>query len=246
MIRDAGGFMGLDTVELVIEVEKAFDIAILDADAERIATVGQLYEFVLAKLPLQQTTRCPSAAGFYRFRRALIAQFGVDRQDVHPARLVAQLVPVGARRSSWQRLGERLEWRLPSLVRPAWMIRGLQLLVLSWLAAVISSLGWAGAFSWGAFSSAIAVWFLSSILLSCAAFRLTVPFATEFPRDCVTVREMVQSALGLNYDRIKSKSQGWDRQEVWECLRAIIVTQLGVAPEDVVESASFVNDFGAG
>jgi hypothetical protein len=45
--------MGLDTVELVIEVEKAFDIAILDADAERIATVGQLYEFVLAKLLLQ-------------------------------------------------------------------------------------------------------------------------------------------------------------------------------------------------
>jgi acyl carrier protein len=85
MIRDAGGSMGLDTVELVIEVEKAFDIAILDADAERIATVGQ-----------------------------------------------------------------------------------------------------------------------------------------------------------------SSKSQGWDRQEVWECLRAIIVTQLGVAPEDVVESASFVNDLGAG
>jgi hypothetical protein len=73
-----------------------------------------------------------------------------------------------------------------------------------------------------------------------------VPFATDFPRDCLTVREMVQSALGLNYDRIKSKSQGWDRQEVWECLQAIIVTQLGVAPEDVVESASFVNDFGAG
>jgi acyl carrier protein len=238
--------MGLDTVELVIEVEKAFDIAILDADGERIATVGQLYEFVLAKLPLQQTTRCPSATGFYRFRRALIAQFGVDRQDVHPASLVAQLVPVGARRSSWQRLGERLEWRLPSLVRPAWMIRGLEFLVLIWLAAVIFSLGWVGGFSWSTFTSAIAVWFLSSILLSIAAYRLTAPFATEFPGECLTVREMVQSALGLNYDRIKSKSQGWDRLEVWECLRAIIVTQLGVAPADVVESASFVNDFGAG
>ena len=46
--------MGLDTVELVIEVEKAFDISILDADAEKIITVGQLYDCVVSKLPAHE------------------------------------------------------------------------------------------------------------------------------------------------------------------------------------------------
>ena len=37
---------------------------------------------------------------------------------------------------------------------------------------------------------------------------------------------------------------GW-KQEVWDCLRAIIVEQLGVPADRVVESAEFVGDFGA-
>jgi hypothetical protein len=35
------------------------------------------------------------------------------------------------------------------------------------------------------------------------------------------------------------------KREVWDCLRAIIVEQLGVPADRVVESAEFVGDFGA-
>lgn len=38
--------MGLDTVELIVEIEKSFDISIPDEDAERIATVGQLADYI--------------------------------------------------------------------------------------------------------------------------------------------------------------------------------------------------------
>jgi len=39
-------FMGLDTVELIVEIEKHFDIAIPDEEAECIATVEQLVDYV--------------------------------------------------------------------------------------------------------------------------------------------------------------------------------------------------------
>jgi acyl carrier protein len=38
--------MGLDTVELIVEIEKRFDISIPDKDAENIATIGQLADYV--------------------------------------------------------------------------------------------------------------------------------------------------------------------------------------------------------
>jgi hypothetical protein len=38
--------MGLDVIEMVMEVESAFGIDIPDADAARLTTVGALYDYV--------------------------------------------------------------------------------------------------------------------------------------------------------------------------------------------------------
>ncbi len=48
--------MGLDGVELIIEMEETFGIKIDDRDAEPIGTVGQAYQYILGKLTL-----CPAA-----------------------------------------------------------------------------------------------------------------------------------------------------------------------------------------
>jgi len=90
--------MGVDLVELVIEVEKAFGIAILDEDAGNIITVGQLYDYVVAKLPAQETECCLTATAFYQFRSALTGQFGVDRREVRPSALVGIIVREPTRR----------------------------------------------------------------------------------------------------------------------------------------------------
>ena len=52
--------MGLDTVELVMRIEETFDITIPDAEAEKILTVGELYRYVLARVPVAEgePTRC--------------------------------------------------------------------------------------------------------------------------------------------------------------------------------------------
>ncbi|MBS4027124.1 MAG: acyl carrier protein [Ignavibacteriales bacterium] len=44
------GADSLDTVELVMEFEKAFNISIPDEDAEKISTVGSAVEYLKSKL----------------------------------------------------------------------------------------------------------------------------------------------------------------------------------------------------
>ena len=81
------------------------------------------------------------------------------------------------------------------------------------------------------------------MLISVIALHLTTPFATQFAHECLTIRGMIRTATALNYGKLTLQGPGWNREEVWELLRAIIVEQLGVAPEQVVESAEFVKDF---
>src|ERR1700722_12370853 len=66
--------MGLDTVELVMEIEEAFDLTIPDEEAEKIQTIGQAYRYILARLagPVDGTAVCLSAATFYFLRRKLM------------------------------------------------------------------------------------------------------------------------------------------------------------------------------
>jgi hypothetical protein len=56
--------MGLDTVELVMEIEEAFDISIPDDRASKMLTVGDVYEFILEKTAdsTLKSSTCLSAA----------------------------------------------------------------------------------------------------------------------------------------------------------------------------------------
>ncbi|MEM6770468.1 MAG: phosphopantetheine-binding protein, partial [Bacteroidota bacterium] len=63
--------MGLESVEMVIAVEDRFGVTIPDEAAEKIETVGSLYEFLLSVLKSTPGDRCKSQHVFYRIRRWL-------------------------------------------------------------------------------------------------------------------------------------------------------------------------------
>jgi acyl carrier protein len=236
--------MGLDSVELVIRVEETFGIAVPDEEAEKIITVGDLHRCVLAKLAGQEreTPHCLSASTFYRLRRGIIDRFGIDRHCVRPRSPINNLIPGANRRSEWQRLGQSLGWRLPELGRPSWVWTALFGLLLAWLVLVIIVWGQLTAFT---FEPVIlmGIGFLAGAsLLAAMVHGLTRPLAVCFPSR--TMRDMVTLILVLNFDAICKDQAGWNRREVWESLRAIIVDQLGVSPDEVRESANFVYDLG--
>jgi acyl carrier protein len=87
--------MGLDIVELVMGVEAAFRVEVPDADAERLRTVGDLYDFVRDRVAPDGST---GAAGPYagalweRYVDVVARETGVPRDRLRPrASLVADL-----------------------------------------------------------------------------------------------------------------------------------------------------------
>ena len=76
--------MGLDLIELTMNVEEEFSIIIDDREASSIETVGQLYQYVRQRLGLGRVVipPCESAAAFHQVRRALVDAGVMGRDDV--------------------------------------------------------------------------------------------------------------------------------------------------------------------
>jgi len=69
--------MGLETVELVMEIEDEFAIKIPDEDAERIQTVGQLEQYVVSK-----TASDPQDVR-QKVRSFIVEISGCDARELH-------------------------------------------------------------------------------------------------------------------------------------------------------------------
>jgi hypothetical protein len=96
--------MGLDVIELLLDLEEHFRVTIPDARATRIFTVGDLYVYLLAQTRRGRKAPCPTGQAFYRLRRTLTGEFGVDRSRVRPSAPLRSLFAAEVRPTAWPRL----------------------------------------------------------------------------------------------------------------------------------------------
>ena len=76
--------MGLDTVEIILWAEKEFDIAITDAEAGEVSTVGDfsllIYRLILAKHGLKNTTN--EDIIYNKIKTMLIKQYLIKESQI--------------------------------------------------------------------------------------------------------------------------------------------------------------------
>lgn len=241
--------MGLDTVELVMEVEETFDISIDDRDAEEIVTLGDLHRYVVARLALKDRKihPCPTAAVFYRLRRALMAVVPIDRRRIRPASRVEDFVPAGRRREVWEALGRQLHFVVPPLVFPPVMRGAIAAVVLAGALLAWSLLACIVLRGERFGTLAAPVWLLlinGPLVVWVGTCRLVRPCATALPAGCETLGGTVETLVRMNYGRLdlREATAGRDDQAVWEAVRAIVAEQTGVKAEELTKDMSFTDD----
>jgi len=95
--------MGLDGVEFLMAVEKAFDIAISDQDAQHLSTPGMLADYLEKRLA-EGPDVCIEQRAFHRLRRAAMDVLGQPRLAVTPSAEWAALLPRKGRWRIWRQL----------------------------------------------------------------------------------------------------------------------------------------------
>ncbi|MGH1384920.1 phosphopantetheine-binding protein [Kordia sp.] len=107
--------MSLDSVELIVSIEKTFGIQIPDAECEMLTTVQQIVDCVYEKIKIQPNQKCLSQIVFYRIRKALM-QFGNDKNEVTLNTKVSDLLSETNIASEWKQLETKLQLKIPDLV----------------------------------------------------------------------------------------------------------------------------------
>jgi acyl carrier protein len=219
--------MGLDSVELIMEVEKAFDIRIPDQEAEKATTVGELYETVWRHIKHDHDGRCTSQMLFYLIRRKLIEKIGLNRSDVTIEANPDQLFETGQKRLIYAQISEEMQLEFPPLVlRRPW---DNSLALTIYLVNFKDYSGW------------IFVLNLIPIILLMEISRYFDPLRTRVPHQ--NMRNFIQDVLKLNYPKIKGVN-GITRKEMEQVIDLIIIDKLGVDPSEVSPEKSFTDDLG--
>jgi acyl carrier protein len=237
--------MGLDAVEIVMEVEEAFGIQIPDNVAQQIETVGQLHKYVVQQTrgPKRQpgddvparTDICLTAATFYLLRRELCEQLGLDRRHVRPRVPLETLLPHGGRRHRWSKLARALNLRFPALVRPRWLV------------AVNTALGLAASFAATDWAGWPLAYLVGPVVLAATGgliWCFTLPLASGFSSQLITIGDLCNVLLAHNYRMLVAIYCQPSPTDVFQTIKTILVEQLGVHPALVTKDASLVKDLG--
>jgi acyl carrier protein len=228
--------IGLDTVELLLEVEESFGFSIEDKDAPALETVGDLYAYILDHRFRGKQDGCLSSVAFYKLRRALMSILRIPRKHVRLKTELAELIPK-RRRHFWNNRREALALRLPELNRPIWVtvMSAITILAISLTAIIYVAQKLGG-------NAATAAGIFSLLGLCIFFYRITIPLATEFHSDFASVGNLTKEILRMNYGAISDECGRASEKEVWESLRSIIVNQIGISRDAITKEVSFVKD----
>ncbi|TWT78758.1 acyl carrier protein [Planctomycetes bacterium CA13] len=232
--------MGLDAVEILMEVEESFGITIPEDRASMVRTVGDLYAIVLEETSdiTRDNTSCVTAATFYSLRRHLIP-YVPNPSAIRPTTSVAESLRRRDRPRLWAKLQYEMDLRFPPLQRPGWL-RLLAVLItatIGWLVLASSLIsdrpGLTGIMT-----------LLSVVLAGLILAVVTKPFAICTAPSYSDYRGLVTQIVSLNYAKLSESSNTWNASDVWNVLQWIIVEQLGVKKQAVTLNANFVYDLG--
>jgi hypothetical protein len=239
-----------DPVAMVMAVEEKFGLTIPDAEAEKIATMGQLYDYVFARVARGQAQVCVTSAAFYRLRRALGEVCGVPREQVRTRARLEDLVPLPDRPRLWRELQARLSnLHLPPLRRPPWLVRWLDAAsmvplflacaCLLLLIAVLHDTPVAPAIvGFGVLACPI-VGFLGMFFVCQALCRRTERYAVHIPPACATVRDLVYTLVSLHPAApMVSDTARASNKEIWGTLCAIVGGELDRPPDSFTREST--------
>ena len=246
--------MGIDVLDIVFRVEKAFAVKIsiddltgLERECDII--VGDLFELVLKKMHLRDVGRFD-----IRLNHRLWLEIRSDLHSVTDIPLgrieletpLETLFPRETRREKWDALRSYCPYRIRALEYPQ-IVPTVGLLLAAGVVLIEQFQIWQvpGAFWFWPLLGLFGIWMVCETYLKILA--VCAPLRNRFPPGLKTAKELCREILAANYIDISADVEiPFDQRcmEAWEQLTEILAEALGIDRDAVKFRSRLVRDLG--
>jgi hypothetical protein len=209
----------LDDVDMLEDVEAAFDFRVSDEALARCWTVGDLFELIDARLPSEcSAASCATAMCFYRLRRAIQPRLAIGLRPSTPIEELRRL----SVREMHRIIKEECGLRPPPPTLSLWGCIALVLVPALPLGTLALELG-----SWAAAASAI---------VPVAGYRLA-PF--RHPKSVRTFGDLVRQVSSRSIGALSKQGARLRTPEAWAAFRDILSDHTAL-PKDMIPPETLI------
>jgi acyl carrier protein len=219
-----------------MEVEDEFGISIPDSAASEISTVSDLVDLCFSRVEAIGSSPCVTLTSFLALRTLVREVAGSPELIVRPRYGINETIGRAERQKLWLRLPELMETVPQALRRPIWLRRALVSSVIGFFILTF--------FALPPLPEIFVLNFLATSAYAIAVFLATLRFRTDAPKKLETFEDIARKIAGLTIAVNTSAETTYS--QVFETAKRIIVETLGVDETEVVPTARFVEDLGAG
>jgi len=231
--------MGLDSMEILMNVEETFDIRISNQEAEKIITVGDFHNVVWRHLEGKHSDKCKSQAIFYKLRQSFFDKFKFPPRDFKLDTSLNDIFPKDNRRQLYLNFANANNLELPSLqLTKPWTV----FLNSFGISTILGGLG----------LSIFLINFLDyskwTLLIPIIGCGLTYSVSEILnPKRIVIepelIREFTKKVLLDNYTTL-TKESGTNRKDMESVINNILVDMTGLKLNDVTPEKKIADDLG--
>lgn len=208
--------------ELLVKVERSFDIRFVGNELIHIDTFGELCDHIVNKIQADNIDDCTSQQAFYKLRNAISSTLQVDSKSISTDLLLADLLPPQNRRLRLRKLEDILGFQLNILSPPAWVTWTLLFLFIGGLVTLF--------FNWKIG--------LSGITLSIAGFWLAGKFSNEL--DLQTVGQLADKMTRENYLKSRRNPNTFNKKEIEKMLTNWFSDEFCLEKEELTREAKLM------
>lgn len=211
-----------DIGDLLLKVEKSFDIKFADSELTNVTTFGELCDHIANKIELESSEDCTTQQGFYKLRQSISDSLNFNISELTPETLITQFLPRPKRIAKVKELEKHLGFKL-NILRPKHSISGA--LMLSLLASLVMLF-----FQWK----------VGVLGLSISIFGLWLADKLGKELDLTNLGEIAEKMTRENYLQSRRNPKTFNKKEVEKVLQDLFSVEFDLEKAELTRDAKFV------
>jgi hypothetical protein len=204
-----------DIEDVLIMIEKSYDIKFETNELVYIKTFGQLTDHIISKIKLEERNDCTDQQAFYKLHNAIMAIKGVDNLAITPKTQLVDIFPEHARRREITEVEKQLGFGMNAL-RPQLAVT-ISLIILLLLSFIGLFIKW----QYG----------LAAFFFSIAGLWISEKMGKVFVDN--TVGELVDRMTRLNYVKSRRQPGTVNLKEVRDKIEKLFIENLGLGTRTI-------------